>query len=64
MREFYSISLNITFPLRWFAGEPNFLKTEHCLQMNFRNGIVGLNDIDCNHGLYFICQLDDCSRKI
>ncbi|CAO1434264.1 unnamed protein product [Diamesa hyperborea] len=52
----------INFPMRWFAGEPNFANNEHCLQADFRNGIIGLNDNTCNRDMYFICEDNDCPK--
>lgn len=59
----FSNGKDIKFPLKWFQGEPNFPQREHCLQADFRNGVIGLNDNVCNSELYFICELNDCPKK-
>ncbi|XP_078144186.1 galactose-specific lectin nattectin-like [Centroberyx gerrardi] len=40
----------------WNKGEPNNLKVENCVEMNFRGNLW--NDLSCNAKLSFVCAKD------
>ena len=48
----------VTYPLKWYPGEPNNPATENCLSIYKDNrDVVGINDLKCDENeVYILCQ--------
>jgi hypothetical protein len=50
----------------WSPGEPNSPRTARCGEMVFNTdlAIIGLNDLSCDTGRYFVCEVLKSNKRI